>query len=71
MVGCNIHTVDGIIPEYQHAEASEGLRFHHQMLPIICEINCLRHAAKNAAQHQVASRGDSEATRQIEEGLNE
>ena len=34
LVGCNIHSVDRIVPEFQHNEASEGLRLHPQMPPM-------------------------------------
>ncbi len=34
LIGCNIHSVDGIVPEYQHNEKSEGLRLHPRMLPV-------------------------------------
>jgi hypothetical protein len=34
LVGCNIHSVDKIIPEYQRHETSEGLRLHPKMLPM-------------------------------------
>ena len=34
LVGCNIHSVDRIVPEFQHNEASEGLRLHPKMPPM-------------------------------------
>jgi hypothetical protein len=34
LVGCNIHTVNRIIPEYQHDERSTGLKMHPKMPPM-------------------------------------
>ena len=34
LIGCNIHSVDRIVPEYQHDERSEGLRLHPKMPPV-------------------------------------
>jgi hypothetical protein len=34
LIGCNIHSADRIVPEYQHDEKSEGLRLHPNMLPV-------------------------------------
>ena len=34
LVGCDIHTVDRIVPEFQHNEKSEGIRLHREMPPI-------------------------------------
>jgi len=34
LVGCGIHTVNRIVPEYQHTEESEGLRLHPKMPPM-------------------------------------
>ena len=34
LIGCNIHSVDRIVPEYQHDEKSEGLRLHPKMPPV-------------------------------------
>ena len=34
LVGCDIHTVDRIVPEFQHDENSEGIRLHREMPPI-------------------------------------
>jgi hypothetical protein len=34
LIGCNIHSVDRIVAEYQHDEKSEGLRLHPKMMPV-------------------------------------
>jgi len=34
LIGCNIHSVDKIVPEYQHDGKSEGLRLHPKMPPV-------------------------------------
>lgn len=34
LVGCDIHSVNRIIPEYQHDETSQGLRLHPNMPPM-------------------------------------
>lgn len=34
LVGCNIHSVENIILEYQHDEKSPGLKMHPKMLPM-------------------------------------
>jgi hypothetical protein len=34
LIGCDIHSVDEIVPAYQHDEKSEGLRLHPNMLPV-------------------------------------
>jgi hypothetical protein len=34
LVGCDIHTADRIVPEFQHDEKSEGIRLHPKMPPI-------------------------------------
>jgi len=34
LIGCNIHSVDRIVADYQHDDRSEGLRLHPKMPPV-------------------------------------